>query len=192
MPEPWFEPAHLDGRRGRLGLLERGDELLVLEDVAARLGQGVQQLLLEACQLDLELLALAQQLALLRLELGQLALDGQGQQLGLQAGAGHLPVRMLALEPRGRRGMLSKPLDPHREVCDREQRPGGGRDACLAAARDQEEPKVGVKVHRLVPDQHGLPGALHRSSKRRRRRRATGLFPRAWRGRSASAPCLSH
>mmetsp|Transcript_33539 Transcript_33539/g.74230 ORF Transcript_33539/g.74230 Transcript_33539/m.74230 type:complete len:218 (-) Transcript_33539:3045-3698(-) len=70
-----------------LGLVEAVQQLLVVQQVACACGQVLEQALLQVRQLHLELLLGAQQLALLGLQLGLLALDGEAQQLALQAGA---------------------------------------------------------------------------------------------------------
>mmetsp|Transcript_24194 Transcript_24194/g.61287 ORF Transcript_24194/g.61287 Transcript_24194/m.61287 type:complete len:403 (-) Transcript_24194:866-2074(-) len=65
-----------DGVRLGLGLVERLEQRLVLEDVARRGGQLVEQQPLEVLEVHLELLLGGEQRALLRLELRLLVLDG--------------------------------------------------------------------------------------------------------------------
>ena len=77
---------HLGGDllRGGLRLLEREDEVLVAEDVALRVGEHHEQIVLELLELDRELVLLRHELLLLLLQVGPLLGDDGREQLLLE------------------------------------------------------------------------------------------------------------
>ena len=83
--------AHLLGDldHGRLGHLERDDELLVAEDVPLGRGEPMEQVVLQLLQLDRELVLLLDQLGALLLQVGPLLVDDHREQLVLQPALGH-------------------------------------------------------------------------------------------------------